>query len=182
MAWDPFSNELLPEQRLEGWKEDNHVKREELPQEKRALEPWDKGTWPISGNKKPGWLEHDQSVRGKRAGRQWIRRNCVAVWILCSLVDLSKRMTYSNCLVRRPLCLEELQEETWTAAQFQSIYMVQITANSTWLGWVSRTRKGYVDVNYILEVELLGKVHHDRVLKKRLLCILASVLPYFYGT
>lgn len=91
-------------------------------------------------------------------------------------------MTYSNCLVRRPLCLGELQEEAQIAAQFQSIYMVQITTNATWLGWDSRTRKEYVDLNYILEVELLGKVHHDRVVKKTITMhpSLSSSLPLWY--
>lgn len=56
-------------------------------------------------------------------------------------------------------------------------------------GWDGggRNRKECVDLIYILEVELLGKVHHDRVIKNKtnkqqLLCIPAPVLPYLYGT
>lgn len=113
--------------------------------------------------------------------------NCVGVWILCSVLRFKKQddilrfalweghSTWKRNRRKRPG--QQLSFRVFTWSKF-------LPMPPGW-GEGGRNRKECVDFNYILEVELLGKVHHDRVVKKKtkqLLCILAPVLPYLHGT
>lgn len=80
--------------------------------------------------------------------------------------DLSKRLTYSHLPGRRPLCWRRRCSPRLATDRSRVFALSTLLPMLPGLGGGGRDGEERGDSKYILEVELLGKMHHDRSLKE----------------